>query len=280
MTRFLSLPDGGQLAVDECGHGPPLVLVSGLGGLASFWQGGARAWAGAHRVIRYDHRGTGRSSPLHGPTSIGAMADDLLALLAKLDVGPVCLVGHSTGGAIAQRLAIDHPEAITRLVLSGSFARPCAYMRRLFEGRLEILHRLGVDAYRRHAAMLLYPPFWIEANDQKLADEQAEAASRSRPEDAAAISHRIRAILAHDCLEELPAIACPTAIVVAADDAVTPPYLSQTLAKRIPGARLTVLPDGGHYVARTRPQAYLDAISPFLGVAARFGEEVSCRQGN
>lgn len=265
------MPDGGQVACDEIGSGPPLVLVSGLGGLASFWRGFAEACAGQFRVITYDYRGTGRSGALAGPTSIRAMADDLLALLDDLGTGPVRLVGHSTGGPIAQRIAIDRPEAVSRLVLSATFARPCPYMRRLFDGRLQILDGLGLDPYRLHAATVLYPPWWIAANDRLLEEELIAAAARARPDDAAAIRARIEAIIAHDCLDALPGIACPTQVVVAADDAITPAYLSRTIAEAIPGARLTMLPDGGHYAVRTRPDFYCDAVLPFLTAATGDG---------
>jgi aminoacrylate hydrolase len=265
------MPDGGQLVCDEIGSGPPLVLVSGLGGLASFWRGFAEACAGTFRVITYDHRGAGRSSALAGPTSVQAMADDLLALLEGLGTGPVHLVGHSTGGAIAQRIAIDQPESVSRLVLSATFARPCPYMRRLFDGRLQILDGLGLDAYRRHAATVLYPPWWIAANDRLLEEELIAAAARARPGEAVAIRARIQAIMVHNCLDALPSISCPTQVVVAADDAITPVHLSRAIAEAVPGTRLTVLPDGGHYAVRTRPDLYRDALLPFLTAASGDG---------
>jgi len=160
VTSFAPLPDGGRLAYEEAGTGPPLLLVSGLGGLASFWRGFAQACSARFRVVTYDHRGVGRSSPLAGATSIADMAADLLALLDHLGIAATSLVGHSTGGAIAQHLAIHHPGRLSRLVLSATFARPCPYFQRLFEGRLEILDRLGLEAYRRHAALLLNAPAW------------------------------------------------------------------------------------------------------------------------
>ena len=70
--------------------------------------------------------------------------------------------------------------------------------------------------------------------------------------------------MAHDRLDALPGIACPTQVVAAADDAITPVYHSRTIAGAVPGARLIVLPDGGHYAVRTRPDFYRGAVLPFL----------------
>ncbi|MGO4669979.1 alpha/beta fold hydrolase [Bosea sp. 2RAB26] len=264
MTSALApLQDGGTLAFTETGAGAPLVLISGLGGLASFWKDFASVCAGHFRVITYDHRGVGRSSPLDGSTSIAAMCDDLIGLLDHLGIEQAMILGHSTGGAIAQRLAIDNPQRLSRLVLSATFARPCAYMERLFAGRIEILDRLGVDAYRRHAVTLLNAPYWLAENDARVTAELTGGAPATE-RDAATIRARIKAVLGHGVDESLDTIACPARIVVAADDIVTPPYHSERLAHAIPGAELAVLPRGGHYAMRAEPALYRDAVLDFL----------------
>lgn len=257
------LADGGRLAYTARGDGPALVLISGLGGLASFWNAFAGVCAPYFRVVTYDHRGVGGSSALDGPTTIAAMRDDLTGLLDHLGIETAVVLGHSTGGAIAQSLALAHPERVSRLVLSATFARPCAYMRRLFAGRIELLDRLGIDAYRRHAVTLLNAPYWLDANDDTVEAELA-AAGRSNPGDAAVVRERMFAVLGHDAQDLLDAIACPVRVVVAADDIVTPAYLSQRLANGIPGADLKVLPRGGHYAMRAEPELYRDAVLDFL----------------
>lgn len=271
-TALAPLADGGALAFSETGAGTPLVLISGLGGLASFWNGFAAICAPHFRVVTYDHRGVGGSSSLDGATSIAAMRDDLLGLLDHLGIEKAAILGHSTGGAIAQRLAIDHPGRVSRLVLSATFARPCAYMRRLFDGRLDLLDRLGIDAYRRHAVTLLNAPYWLDANDALVEAELAAAAGRSKPADAAVIRERMLAVLGHDAQDDLYRIACPTRVVVAEDDIVTPAYLSRRLADGITGADLVTLPRGGHYAMRAEPELYRDAVLDFLRDGASAAE--------
>lgn len=267
MSGRVPLSGGGSLAYSAAGVGEPLVLISGLGGLASFWQPLLPFVSTRFRTITYDHRGCGHSSGLDGSTSISAMAADLAALMDRLGIRAATIVGHSTGGAIAQRFALLHPDRVRALVLSATFARPCAYMQRLFAGRKEILDRLGVEAYRRHAVTLLNAPYWLARNDAAV-EAELQASEIGPIIDADDIRHRIDAVLAHDALEELRLIQAPTKVVVASDDVVTPAYHSAEIAESIQGASLTVLPRGGHYAIRAEPDQYCNALLPFLGVQA------------
>src|ERR1043165_6475453 len=111
----LTLSDGDQLYFETHGNGPPLVLVSGLGGVMVFWQPHLLEFAKHYRVILHDHRGTGQSSRARIDYSVDQMADDLLQLLDHLGVKTVDLIGHSTGGAVGQTIALDHPAPLRRL---------------------------------------------------------------------------------------------------------------------------------------------------------------------
>ena len=246
------------------GSGPPLFLVPGLGGDSRWWGENVAELARRFTVVVHDHRGTGRSSLSRITYSVGQMADDALQLIEGLGYDQVHWCGHSTGGAIAQSLALAHPGRVSRLVLSATFGRPCAYMRRLFAGRIELLDQLGIDAYRRHAATLLNAPYWLDANDAVVEAELQAAAARSKPTDAAVVRERMLAVLGHDAQDRLAQIAAPVRVVVAADDIVTPAYLSQRLADAIPQAELRLLPSGGHYAMRAEPALYRDAVLDFL----------------
>jgi aminoacrylate hydrolase len=260
--QTLTLPDGGTLAYAVTGSGPPLLLVTGLSGVSSYWDPLVPALAERFRVVLHDHRGTGRSSRCRIDYSVGQMAADVLALMDHLGIGRAHFAGHSTGGAIGQTLAIDHPERIDRLVLSATWPRACPYFRRMFEARRDLLKFGGMKLYRRHGHVFLYPPDWIAANDGALA--AADAAAPDHPLDAEITARRIDAILAFDRLDDLGRIAAPTLVAVARDDAVTPLHHSLVLAERIPGATLHVTAHGGHFAPRLHPDAFLRAVLPFL----------------
>ena len=140
------------------GDGPPLMLVTGLNGVASFWVKQIPVLAKDFRVIVHDHRGTGQSTHTRMTYSVGQMADDALKLMDALGVESAHLAGHSTGGAIGQILALDHPRRIRSLVLSATWAGPDPFFRRLFASRKAVLETMGPEAYMKESVLALMPP--------------------------------------------------------------------------------------------------------------------------
>ena len=109
---------GVSLHVQELGAGPPVVMIHGLliGSLASWYFTAAPTLARRHRVRLYDLRGHGRSAHASTGYDVATLAADLVAITADLD-GPIDVVGHSWGGLIALRFAIDHPARVRRLAI-------------------------------------------------------------------------------------------------------------------------------------------------------------------
>jgi aminoacrylate hydrolase len=255
----------GELHYEATGDGPPLLLVPGLGGIGSFWQSQVAALAGDFRVIVHDHRGCGRSSRSRIQYSVEQMAGDVLALMDALKLDAVHYVGHSTGGAIGQVLAQDRPERIRHLVLSATWAGQDPFFRRSFETRKELLRLGGIRSYWRASTLMLRPPGWISANEAALQAEEAQV--MADPPDAAILESRIDAIMAFDRRARLSAIRAPTLVVVAADDMITPLHYSEELVEKIAGAKLAVLPSGGHFAPVLEPAAYNKAVGTFLRAA-------------
>ncbi|WP_342641139.1 alpha/beta fold hydrolase [Rhodoligotrophos ferricapiens] len=264
MAFNLRLPQGGKIAYEVTGSGPALILVSGLGGRGAFWRPLVSELAQSFTVVTYDHLATGRSSRVSGPFSVSGMAADLLCLISELDLERPTLIGHSTGGAILQELALIRSEKVGRLVLSATWAAPCPYFRALFASRLAMLDRAGLDEYRRMGVVLQYPPYWARDHEELFLNEMEAPPPANLELETEIVRARIAAVLAHDRLADLPKISAPTLVVTAADDMIVPAYHSETLAREIPGAGLAMLPRGGHFVPRTEPRAYVDALIPFL----------------
>ncbi len=103
---------------EEAGQGPDLLLVPGLSGLGAFWTHQVEEFKRDFRVITHDHRGAGQSTHSRIRYSVEQMADDVLRLMDRLGIAAAHLVGHSTGGAIGQVIAQDHPGRLQSLVLS------------------------------------------------------------------------------------------------------------------------------------------------------------------
>jgi aminoacrylate hydrolase len=251
-----------EIYYEEAGAGEPLLLVPGLSGQGSFWGPQVEAFKGDFRVIVHDHRGAGRST--HSPIkySVEQMADDVLRLMDALGIASAHLVGHSTGGAIGQVIAIDHPHRLRSLVLSATWAGPDPYFRRLFESRRGVLLSQGIEAYLRASVLVLAPPDWVSRNDATIAElHRAQAASWPPP---AVVASRIDAIVAFDRRARLGQIRVPSLVIVAQDDMVTPKFYSDELAKTVPGAAYVVLPGGGHYAPQIMAEAYNRAVGAFL----------------
>jgi aminoacrylate hydrolase len=193
----------GALYYERQGAGFPVLFVSGLTGFASFWQDQVAAFAKNFDVITHDHRGIGQSDLTRSGFTVDRMAADVLGLMDALEIERAHIVGHSTGGAIGQILAIEHPKRIASIVLSATWTKPDAYFRRLFGLRKDILLRLGPSAYVQANTLYLYPSWWITRNNERLRQLEAQNLAVFPPTDLAA--SRIDAILAGRRNQDFPA---------------------------------------------------------------------------
>ena len=251
-----------EIYYEESGDGPPLMLVPGLGGGGSFWAPQVADFEKYVRVIIHDHRGAGQSSHSLIEYSVDQMAADTVALMDALDLESVHYVGHSTGGAMGQTIAQNHPRRLKSLVLSATWAGQDAYFRRCFENRRQILLELGLESYSRASTLVLMPPWWIAENDSLIAEQSQRLAVNNPPLEV--MVSRIDAIMNYDRRAGLGDIGLPTLVISARDDAVTPIHLSDELAKSIPGAEQVVLDRGGHFAPIILPEDYNPPVLEFL----------------
>jgi aminoacrylate hydrolase len=258
----VKLRDGAELYYESRGAGPALFLVAGLGGDGRFWDANVAGLAEHFTVIVHDHRGTGRSTLSRITYSVAQMADDALQLIDALGYDKVHWCGHSTGGAMGQVLAIEHPERIDRLVLSATWAKTDVFFRRLFEVRSMMLRELGPAAYMKGNALALNMPSWIRDHDADLDALEANA-NEAIPVPEIVLS-RIAAIVAHDRRDQLQKLRSPTLAICARDDTVTPLYFTEELVRLIPGARAYILPDGGHMYPNVHGAEFRRVMTSFL----------------
>jgi aminoacrylate hydrolase len=251
-----------EIYYESHGSGVPVLLVPGLGGVASYWNPNLPAFSARYRTIIHDHRGTGQSSASKISYSVDQMTDDLLRLMDHLKIERAHLVGHSTGGAIGQTMAATRPERLASLVLYATWTKADPYFRRVFEARRTLLTASGAAAYARSAQVFLYPNWWINQNIALI--EEREKVSIANFPAAEIVASRIDAIVAFDRTADLPRIKTPVLVICARDDILTPPYFSEELARRIPGARLKVLEKGGHCASETALDEFNRAVLDFL----------------
>jgi aminoacrylate hydrolase len=261
MVNFVQRPDG-RLAYDVNGSGPPLLLVTGLGGSRRYWANLVPALARDFTVITHDHMGIGDSQGDRIAHTVEALTDDVVALMDHLGISQANLIGHSTGAAIGQMLAQDHPKRLLKLILSAGWSGPDPYFQLCFEARKSLLLRSGIAAYQRSTAIFLYPPSWISADPARLEALLASFIASAPPADV--LAARIDMIVAFDRRARQADIAAPTLVICSSDDQLTPMHLSEELATGIPQARLVRLPWGGHASSQTAPADFLNAVLGFL----------------
>jgi aminoacrylate hydrolase len=256
------MPKANDLYYEEHGSGEPLFLVSGLGGTAAYWKPNLPALAAKYRVIVHDHRGAGNSAHSKIRYSVDQMTDDLVRLMDHLKIERAHLVGHSTGGAIGQTLAVTRPERLKKLVLFATWTKADKFFRQLFAARRALLTEVGKEAYVRAGTLFLYPPSWIKANERMIEERESLTIAAFAPPEV--VASRIDAIVAFDRTAELSRIRTPTLVLCAKDDFITPAYFSEQLAQMIPGAQLVLMPQGGHCASETVLEAFNATLLTFL----------------
>jgi aminoacrylate hydrolase len=250
-------------------HGPSdaaatVLLSSGLGGSASFWQPqlGALVAAG-HRVIVYDQRGTGRS-PAQLPASyaIEDMAQDVRAILDATETDSCHFVGHALGGLVGLQLALSDPHRVNSLTLVNAWAAPNPHSARCFEARLALLDAVGPAAYVAAQPIFLYPAPWALEHAELVDAEVAHALAHFPGADN--MRARIAALRAFDVASRLAEVRCPVLVSAALDDVLVPWTQSRLLAQALPFASVDYMPHGGHAHNITAAEAFNRTLLAFL----------------
>jgi pimeloyl-ACP methyl ester carboxylesterase len=244
MQEFMVDRDGVRLAGQEAGDGPAVVLLHGLTATRRYVVMGSTALERSdHRVIAYDARGHGRSSPAGNPSAYGydELVSDLEAVLDHAGAERAVLAGASMGAHTLLRLALSRPERVGGLVVITPAYEPetnddperLAHWDALSDG----LRTGGVEGFLAAYGEPRVPERWretvIKVIGQRLAlhehpDAVADAlraVPRSRP---------------FESVDELSAVAVPTLVVVSDDEADPehPRAVGEAYAAAIPGARM------------------------------------------
>lgn len=240
-----------------------LLLIAGFSSDSSAWNLMVPLLAQQYRVVCFDNRGIGQSSPLTGPYSIPQMAADALALLDYLHIETVHLVGHSMGGQIAQALAIAHPERVSRLVLLATWADRDPKFNAWIRLFGELAEQLNPRQYQHTILPWVFSARFY-ATPGAIDQVYQWIDTHSFPVAAETLHHQSQAMLNHSTGDRLPKIQCPTLVIAAAEDIVTPPYFLQTLAAGIPNAKLIIIEQVGHSLVIEAADIAAEHILAFL----------------
>ena len=243
--------DGVKIYYEVHGSGTPLLLTHGYSSTSAMWQGQIAALSKNHKLVLWDMRGHGQSDYPDDPKaySEALTVADMAALLDEVGATSAIVGGLSLGGYMSLAFYRAHPQRVRALLIIDTgpgFNKDDAretWNRRANE---------TADRFEREGLAVLKP----------LSRERSSVSHR----DAAGLARAARGMLTQRdarVIELLPEIKVPSLVVVGADDA---PFLaaSDYMAAKIPGARKLVIPAAGHAVNIDQPQAFIDAVLPFI----------------
>lgn len=212
-----------------------------------------------HRIVVPDLRGFGESALPEGGFSVADLADDLAELLDTLRIERAVVGGLSLGGYVALALAARHRHRLSGLILADTKASADPEAARLARAdSIALVRTAGVSAYVDKQLPRLVA---ASASDELRAQVRMLAA-----QPAAAVVAGLEALRDRpDRTAELPAVTCPTMIIVGSEDVLTPPAEAEAMSAAIKGALLVCIPGAGHLTSLEAPLAFNTAVAAFLG---------------
>jgi pimeloyl-ACP methyl ester carboxylesterase len=248
----------------EVGTGEPLVLVMGFGGDHLAWGLQIPAFAATYRVIAFDNRGAGQSSAPDVAYSTPMMADDTVRLMDALGIDRAHVCGVSMGGMIAQEIALRHPARVRTLQLHATLGRSDAYMQRLVEAWRPVRRTVSREEWMRTMTLWLFAPCTFGERPEFVELVVQNALMNPHPQSLTGFIRQGDAVRAHDALDRLHMLRCPTLISVAEHDILVPPRFSQEITRHLPSAEFKTLADAAHGYFWERPDAFNAMCLDFL----------------
>jgi pimeloyl-ACP methyl ester carboxylesterase len=262
MAQQLQLP-GGTIAYDEAGTGPLVICVPGMGDLRSTYRFSTPLLAAAgYRVVSLDIRGMGDTSVSWDDYSVGAIGDDIVALIEALGAGPAHVIGNSMAAGAAVVAAARRPSLVRSLTLTAPFVRdtmPAWAAAAIFGPLLGGPWRAAIwNWYMRIAFPVRVPPDAAEETlrrNRNLAQPGRFEAFRRM----ALASKRASAASLAD-------VATPVLVVMGTRDPdfPNPAKEAQHVADTLHG-QLLMIDGAGHYPQADSPEVFVAGVLAFFG---------------
>lgn len=248
------------------GTGPVLVLIHDGLVHREIWDAQFASFSQTYRVIRYDRRGYGNSTPATGAYS---NLDDLDRLFTQLGVDSACLIGMSSGGRLAIDFTLQYPQRVTSLILVGAVVGGLPYTQHFFNRGGHLPANL-TDGEQMRAWYAAEDPYAIYAENEAARGRVKELVARfpyrTRSTPGAASPAPVPA-----SVQRLHEIHVPTLILVGEFDIPDVHAHAGAIAAGIAGSTRDIVPRAGHLPPIEQPALVNEAVLAFLGGLAAHG---------
>ena len=246
--------NGTRIFYEDSERGPvPILFAHGVLWSGRMFEPQVAALQVRYRCVRLDFRGQGRSAVPRAGYDMDSLLGDVVALIDRLDLGPVHFVGLSMGGFVGMRLAARRPDLVRSLVLIGSAAGPespdniPAYRFLNFTARWLGLHIVANRVMR----VMFGRKFLTDPNRSTL---RREMRRRLLSNHRLGATRAVKAVIdRRGVLEEVGRIRCPTLVLVGDQDHANTPDRSRQIQRHIGGALLRIIPGAGHTATMEEP---------------------------
>ena len=232
--------------------GPVLMMAHAMGTSRSIWDPQIDALADRYRILRYDWRGHGDTDAPTGPYTLSQFENDAVGLMDALGLEQVNWIGISTGGMIGQGLAINHADRIETLTLCNTMSQSNAWYRDWVVERQAVVQRGGMGPVWDMTRQLWFTDAFVAAESPAYHAVRDVFVRTKIPGYLGGTS----AVADLAYRDHLHRISCPTRIIAAGDDPVTPTERAVDMKERISGARLAVIDGQRHFSNIEMPDAF------------------------
>lgn len=246
------------------GQGEPLVMIMGLGASQSLWEPQIAVFKQHYQLITFDNRGAGKSDKQNRPNNIKTMAGDAIGLMNHLGLAKANILGVSMGGMIAQELAINYPDRVSKLILACTYAcvdRPDSGTTQEVVQMAKLpLSKIGIGFINLAYNKPLYRLFII----LKIMIRSKFRNHSDKTGGKDGFMGQIEACLKHNTLDKLSLIKATTLVITGSKDRVIKPSSSEVIARLIPNAKLVIIKNGSHSFHAEMKKVFNQAVLNFL----------------
>lgn len=245
-------------------HGDYLVVLNGIMMSVASWKPFYNVFNENHRVIYIDFVDQGLSSRMTENYTQELQVEVVEAVLSHLEVESCCMMGISYGGEVAIQYVLKYPNRVSRLVLANTASRTSPWLRDIGYGWNEVGEQADGKAYYYIAIPVVYSTQFYEKkldwmrNREKtlmpLFNDKVIMATFKRLVDSAEN---------YDASAQLDQITCPTLIISAVDDVLTPVHEQRLMSQKIKNSDWVVIQDCGHGSMYEKPNLFATLVTGF-----------------